>query len=275
MALRLAGPDAEPLIAAPPLRGLTAFATAVGGLLVAGVIVLGALFAGAPLWVAAGVAVGGCLLLTAAVIAGGWDSGVRGAVERVAAALLALSCLAVAVYGAAVALTRWQQLPTIGTAPSHLGWPLAGAAIALLALTLMAVVLPLGRGGARRWVAATAAATALLGLAAGGGSVAAFDSAADAGCSRFDFQPSRWQAALADGGDDLLHMAEAIERCGVVAPGTTRARALALLGRPQSASDGSWSWTVGGPAGFSFGTYLSVILTADRQRVASVYYYVD
>lgn len=273
MALRLAGRDARPLLASQFVRGWITVAMIGGALLFVGLALLTAVFAESIVPAVCGVAFGVCLLLTAVVVDGGWSGGKPGAIQRAAAAVVALAAVALAGYGVVVAETRFQQLPTIGTAPSHLGWPLAGAAIALLALSLMAVVLPLGRGGPS--VARTAAVTALLGLTGAVASAVAFSSPSDAGCSRFDFETSRWQSALAAGGDELTHMAEAIDRCDVIPDGSSATRARALLGIAPTDRSTSWSWSVDEPAGFSFGTYLAIGLTADRERVEYVDYYVD
>ncbi len=197
--------------------------------------------------------VGICLFALASATEGGWHAGRLGAVERAGVALLALACAAGAVYGVAVTVMRLLELPTLGTAPSHSTFPLAGTAFALFALTLMVVVLPLDRGdGGHRLVWRAAIATATLGLLGAAGSAVADAVPEDAGCSTFTFEPSRWRVEHAAGGEASSRMAEAIDRCDTIPAGTSRARVKALLGRPDSGTRDSWSWSVGESDGWTY-----------------------
>lgn len=241
MALSIAGPDAQPLLRSRSLRSLTAFAVLVGGLLVVLLAIVIALFEGSWPLLSGSVLVGYGVCAAAAVIDRGWRPGRSGRVEQGGVVVVALACLFVAGSAALDAGQTLRQLPTLGTAPHHAAFSLALLAVALFALALLVAVLPLGSGRTRTLFGRVTAGTAVLALLAGGASAFAASAPADTGCGRFDFQPSRWQAALsARTGEDANRMAEAVERCGVVAPGATRAAALALLGRPGHTSDGLW-----------------------------------
>lgn len=248
MAPRLAGPDARPLLRDALLRRLTAVLIVVGGCLLLLVPALWGFYTGSAELLLFVALAGTGVLATAAVTERGWRPSPYGDLERVGVGLLALACALVAGYGAVTAARMRLELSTLGTAPTHMTEPLVLLACGLGGLTVLAVVLPLGSGRGRVWVRRTASATTVVALLAGAGSVAAYNAADDAGCSRFGFQPSRWQAALRDaGGDDGSRMAETIDRCDTIPVGTSRERALALLGRPHEAGGGQWRWSVADP----------------------------
>ncbi|MDO8185343.1 hypothetical protein Q5424_06670 [Conexibacter sp. JD483] len=271
MALPIAGPDAQPLLSSRPLRGLTAAAILIGGLLLTLLAIVVSLFEGASLFLYGSILVGYGVCAAAAVTDRGWRSDRYGMVERFGVVVLALACLGLAGDAVVSGVALLLELDTLGTAPADLFWSLALLAFALLALVLLAAVLPLGSGRARVLIGRGVGATALLALLVAAAGALAATAPADVGCGRFDFQPARWQAALRAPSGDASRMAAAIDRCGVVAPGTTRAEALALLGRPGFASGGAWQWSVGDLSD-DYGSQLTVQLDDDRSHVTRVSY---
>lgn len=251
MALAIATADARPLLRSPGLRALIAFAIAVGSLPgIALLALLGGVLGTTPLlWLAGVLAVS--VVIVAWVAESGWRRGPVGWVQRAGVALVALVCAGAVVYGGVGTVQTLLELRPLGTPPSS-AWPwFALAAAGCFALALLAVVVPLSpsRGGVGR-VALGAAVAGLLATAAGAGA-----QVAPGTCAAFDFEPGHWRAVVADPHDgDAIRFAEAVVRCGVVAPGMERAQVRERLGAPRTpVGTREWRWALGAEPGLLFG----------------------
>jgi hypothetical protein len=193
-----------------------------------------------------------CGVFTAwAVEAGSWRRGVIGYVQRVAVAFGLLGAVAVFVSGIARGAALLLELPTYGTAPSAAAPSFAAAAVGALVVALLVAAAPLADKPAilsRSRLRRMATGVTIAGGIAAVSAVAT--AAAPTGCGLFDFQAERWRSEMAGaGGARLLRMSEAVQRCGVVEAGMTRPQVRALLGRPSSASSGTFEWALGDDGG--------------------------
>ena len=187
-------------------------------------------------------------VLTAwAVETGRWRPGLLGYVQRLAAAVLFAGAAALVVAGIVRGVGLLLELPDYGTPPSAAAPSFGVAAIGALALAVLAASAPLvgdGTGVSRARLRRATVGAAVVGAIAAIGALAT--ASAPAGCGMFDFERERWRSELAgEGSARLVHMGEAVERCGVVEPGMTRAQVRAKLGPPPSRILGTYVWWLG------------------------------
>ena len=178
------------------------------------------------------------------VVTGHWSGGVRGGLQVGAVVVLCSSY----VVGAALAIARGVDAlasqPAYATPRSTAITAFVIAAIAAAAIAAVIVSLPTSE---RRFLVKISAIVVLIGAAgAVGGAVAA---ASRDPCEAFEFDRSRWRAAL--GGPDSVgrmsdaeRIARAIDRCRTV-DGATRAMVRWLLGGSQSSKRTTWRWPLG------------------------------
>lgn len=138
-------------------------------------------------------------------------------------------------------LLRWLFAPAAFAA--MIAFLMAAIAAAAFAAVLVAVPIS-GRRGLVKMTATVVMAAAAGGV---GGAVAA--GASSDPCEAFEFERSRWRAALA-GPDavgktsDAERIARAIDRCRSI-DGASRTKVRRLLGGSQSSKSRTWSWPLG------------------------------
>jgi len=179
------------------------------------------------------------------VVAGRWSGGALGAMQVCAVVLL---CASYVVVGALATAWGLDALASQAAFATPRGVAVGAFVLAALAATAIAAVIVAIPISSRRTVLKISA-TAVVLAAAGGiaGAVAAGVSRDP--CEAFEFDRSRWRAALAAPDpvgtmSDAERIARAVDRCRTV-DGATRAQVRLLLGGAQSSDTTTWSWPLG------------------------------
>lgn len=199
-------------------------------------------------WLFAPVAFAGivCVLVAALVtakvmVAGRWSQGGVGAVQVAAVVVLLVAYVAVAMLAVGAGVDGLASQSTFAT--PRRGAVLAFVLAALAAAASGVVLVAIPRRGSALLVTIMAAVAAVAVVGGLGAAVAA--SASGDPCRAFEFDSSRWRAALAESRmSEAERLARAIIRCDTI-DGAGRAEVRQLLGGSWSNRRTTWTWSVG------------------------------
>jgi hypothetical protein len=187
-----------------------------------------------------------CVLVAALVtvkvmVAGRWSQGAAGAVEHGAVVVLLVAYVAVAAFAVGAGFDGLASQSTFATPRREAVLAFVLAALAAAASGVVLVAIPRRSSAGLVTIAAGVAAVAVVG---GLGAAVAASASGDP-CRAFEFDRSRWRAALAEGRmSEAERLARAIIRCDTI-DGASRFKVRQLLGGSWSNRRTTWTWSLG------------------------------